>query len=235
MPALDDGMLQLAATVRARDPPHITGQELSAIMKWKLAKGKFRPRLQQFVDAADPGQVRTASTAAFKHLAHSPGGAPKPACMRKALEAMTAFKGVGPATASAVLALACDAVPFMSDEALEAALPKREYTVKAFLGLAEALQAMAQRAADEEGDAASAVKPLSDACTGADLSGCEWSAQLVQLALYAAGTSSKKLHCSTPEEVEKLASTEPQPVPSETRKRPRQAGAASRGSKARRR
>lgn len=85
---LDDWYLSLSAAVPERSPPHITHAELSKMMKWKLTKGSWyvcacagrgrmglagcsvgrarafrrRPRLQQFVDAADPAAVVALST-----------------------------------------------------------------------------------------------------------------------------------------------------------------------------
>ncbi len=51
----------------ARAPkPFITQPELSRLMTWKLAHGKFRPNLQKFVDAASDDAVRAASEAAFR-------------------------------------------------------------------------------------------------------------------------------------------------------------------------
>ena len=51
------------------------------------------------------------------------------------------LQGVGPATASAMLTVFTPSLPFMSDEALAAALPGRpEYTVKQYIQLVEALR-----------------------------------------------------------------------------------------------
>ncbi len=58
--------------------------------------------------------------------------------LRAATEALAALKGVGPATASALLAAACPHAPFMSDEAAAAALPaarKSDYSLKVWVGL----------------------------------------------------------------------------------------------------
>ena len=58
---------------------------------WKLAKGKFRPKLQQYVDAADPKVVKEASLKAFAFC--------EAGQVAKALAALTTpLKGVGPAT-----------------------------------------------------------------------------------------------------------------------------------------
>ena len=59
---------------------------------------------------------------------------------------LLAFQGVGPATASAMLAAANPSLPFMSDEAIAAALPgKPEYKVKKYAQLVAALR---KKAAD---------------------------------------------------------------------------------------
>lgn len=66
-----------------------------------------RPRLLDFVSALDEDLVKSASQKAFKSLPD----------VSKAISELTVLKGVGPATASAILAAyAPDVAPFMSDE-----------------------------------------------------------------------------------------------------------------------
>lgn len=66
-----------------------------------------RPRLLDFVSSLDDSVVKSASEKAFKSLPD----------ISKAVKELTVLKGVGPATASAVLAAyAPDIAPFMSDE-----------------------------------------------------------------------------------------------------------------------
>ncbi len=58
-------------------------------------------------------------------------------------------QGIGPATASAVLAAHCPDLPFMSDEAMAAALPGgKEYTVGKYLQLVAALRKKAASLGD---------------------------------------------------------------------------------------
>lgn len=132
--------VKLPSLLHDRDPnPYLTTSELSQLMKWKLSRGKWRyypspslslyildaclisrfkllfcsitvvwrPRLLDFVSSLEDSVVKSASEKAFKSLPD----------ISKAVKELTVLKGVGPATASAVLAAyAPDIVPFMSDE-----------------------------------------------------------------------------------------------------------------------
>lgn len=105
---------ELPNLLHQRDPdPYITTAELIRLMEWKLSRGKWRPRLQSFVSSLKDAVVRDASQKAFAALPDIP----------KAVLALTVLKGVGPATASAVLAAyAPEVAPFMSDEVLSLVL-----------------------------------------------------------------------------------------------------------------
>jgi len=134
LPVLDRSYRMLAETLKGRDPPHITSSELATIVEWKLTRGKWRPRLLDFAKELSDDAVKDASTDAFKSAAAGNSTA--------AFAALTKLKGIGPATASAVLAVAApDTCPFMSDEAASAALPgvKLKYNAKEYKQLAAAL------------------------------------------------------------------------------------------------
>lgn len=99
---------ELPILIKQRSPnSHITTPELSKLMQWKLTRGKWRPRLLDFVSALEEDVVKSASQKAFQALPD----------VSKAVTELTVLKGVGPATASAILAAyAPDVAPFMSDE-----------------------------------------------------------------------------------------------------------------------
>lgn len=114
---------ELPSAIASRSPPHITSAEYSRVVQWKLKRGKWRPRLQAFADATTPCEVKEASQHAFSHLRNGQ--------TKTALNTLTALKGCGPATASAILAAADPSIPFMSDELLTMTQgPKRSYTIK---------------------------------------------------------------------------------------------------------
>ncbi|PON65570.1 DNA binding protein [Parasponia andersonii] len=134
---------QLPPLLQHRNPkPYITTSELSKLMQWKLTRGKWRPRLLDFVSGLDEDLVQSASQKGFQALPD----------ISKALSELTVLKGVGPATASAILAAyAPHVAPFMSDEAMEAALGNsKDYTAKQYLLFAKKLQTKAEELSSEE-------------------------------------------------------------------------------------
>ncbi|XAR62005.1 hypothetical protein NMG60_11016575 [Bertholletia excelsa] len=134
---------ELPPLIRQRNPnPYITTSELSKLMDWKLTRGKWRPRLLNFVSSLDEVVVKSASQKAFQSLPD----------VSKAVSELTVLKGVGPATASAVLAaFAPEVAPFMSDEAMIAVLGNsKEYTMKQYLVFVDKLQAKAKELSSKE-------------------------------------------------------------------------------------
>ncbi|KAL9330681.1 hypothetical protein ACSQ67_000291 [Phaseolus vulgaris] len=176
---------ELPSLLRQRNPnPFLTTSELSNLMQWKLTRGKWRPRLLDFVSSLDDAVVKSASEKAFKSLPD----------VSKAVAELTVLKGVGPATASAVLAaFSPHLTPFMSDEAMEAALGNsKDYSLKQYLKFVDKLQMKAKELSSE-----------GDSFTPSDVERALWS--------YAVGQSS-----SAPQ-----SNQDPKSKPSRTSKRKR--------------
>ncbi|KAK3262213.1 hypothetical protein CYMTET_28917 [Cymbomonas tetramitiformis] len=112
---------ELPKAIAGRSPGYLEQGELVKLMEWKLARGKWRPRLVQFVkDLSADMVVKTTEEALRQMPVIVDPKSPKAG----ALPELCKLKGIGPATGSAILAAAHPQVaPFMSDEAMAASLP----------------------------------------------------------------------------------------------------------------
>ncbi|KAG0241270.1 hypothetical protein BGW41_006124 [Actinomortierella wolfii] len=122
---------ELPSILAKRKPLHIDSKELVKLMSWKLKRGKFRPTLAKLAASNADKDVKAISEAAFSLLETG---------LRPAIVKMAELKGVGPATASAILcAGAPDKVPFMADETMESVpgLGTIAYSVPYYMKFAE--------------------------------------------------------------------------------------------------
>lgn len=128
--------------------PFLTHDEIVQCIKWKLARGQFRPRLKDLVQMNTPRVVMQETKKAFRNLF-------KKNDIESAVQALSNLKGVGPAMASAVLAAgAPHLAPFMADECL-LSLPEIEgidYTLKEYLRLVEKTNECVERLNSEGGN-----------------------------------------------------------------------------------
>jgi len=149
---------RLTPDVQARTPRVVTHEELVRVTEWKMTRGVWRGPNLTLVRSNTPDGVLEAGTLAFQHLGQ----------LTKAIAAYTALAGVGPATASAVLALVDpDRYPFF-DETVAAqvdGLGAVSWTVSYYRRYAAAL---VERAAQLGG---------------------EWNAVMVERALWAHGSA----------------------------------------------
>ena len=152
--------LELPRLISERPDPFVTREELVWVVEWKMARGVWRARNLHLARSNAPHEVEAASRAAFAAVPDE----------RVPLKLLGGLKGVGPATASAVLAAyRPDVYPFFDDvvSAQVPGLAAGEFTPKAYLAYSAALRA---RAAE-----------LGRACPDTD-----WTTQAVGLALWAA-------------------------------------------------
>lgn len=108
LPALDTWYRgDFTRDVQARAPMTITHDEMVRVTEWKMARGVWRAPNLVRVKANSAESVGMAGRTAAAHLD----------ALSKAIGAFTALDGVGPATASAVLAvMAPAAFPFFDED-----------------------------------------------------------------------------------------------------------------------
>ena len=105
---------------------YITQLELVKIMEWKLTRGKMRPLLKK-IQALSNDEVQNATFSGLNHLKTEINEE----TIVAALDAICQpLNGVGPATASAILARYNFSIPFMSDAGLLAVNGKCDYKMK---------------------------------------------------------------------------------------------------------
>lgn len=105
--SLDQTVSNIPIEANKRHPKRLILKEVSQVMAWKLIRGKARP-LQKLVDSNTEAVVQECSTIALQHLDQGD--------WKKAIDSLTVLKGIGPATASAILAPISGDCPFMADE-----------------------------------------------------------------------------------------------------------------------
>ena len=129
---------QLPGLVRARKDHQLVYEELVQLTKWKLLRGKFRPSLLDLVKTNTETAVKNVTKKAFKKMPN----------IASAISALTTLKGVGPATASAILvAYSPDVCPYMADENMLATpgVEATDYTSTEYLNYVQQLNTAVER------------------------------------------------------------------------------------------
>ncbi|KAK8379562.1 hypothetical protein O3P69_019476 [Scylla paramamosain] len=121
---------ELKTTADSREPPHINRAELVRLVEWKLTRGKFRPRLIELAGSNEEGEVVRVTGEGLRL-----GEEGK---VMEAVQMMASLRGIGPATASAILAV-CQPnnFSFFADEVAQTVLPTAaslKYTAKGIRG-----------------------------------------------------------------------------------------------------
>lgn len=124
---------ELRTTLLGRDEPHILHEELEGIAGWKMRRGVWRERNRRLVGGNPPELVIELSRTAFAEVPD----------LRKPITTLSKLAGVGPATASAVLAAyAPEVYPFF-DEVVAGQIPSLDevaFTTKYYIAYAEAIR-----------------------------------------------------------------------------------------------
>ena len=122
---------------------HLTLEDMETVMNWKITKHTFRPLMGQLKSNSPSLVVQSTAEALTACAGAAGGGRPSPNAVKKSMAALCKLRGVGPATASAVLAHVDGAFPFMADEALEGCGLERKYDMPTYLKFMDRLQAKA--------------------------------------------------------------------------------------------
>jgi hypothetical protein len=129
---------EMAGVVTARQPPFMTHDELGRVTEWKMARGVWRQRNLLLVRSNEPALVERVSREALAMI-------PEP---MTPIARLATLAGVGPATASAVVAaVAPEIYPFF-DEIVANQVPdlgRVDFTPRYYRRYAEALRQRAAR------------------------------------------------------------------------------------------
>ena len=132
---------ELPAAIAARDRPHVTRAELVRVTEWKMARGIWRARNLALVKGNEAAEVERASRAALAAI-------PDP---KAPIAELATLAGVGPATASAVVAAAAPHLYPFFDELVGAQVPGLgavAFTPAYYARYADALRERAARLGD---------------------------------------------------------------------------------------
>lgn len=128
---------ELPRAIASRASAHVTLPELVRVTEWKMSRGEWRARNLVLVRGNEAEAVVDTSTDAIAKIPHP----------TKPISTLAKLAGVGPATASAVVAAAApDIYPFF-DELVAAQLPelgKVAWTLGYYARYAEALRTRAR-------------------------------------------------------------------------------------------
>mmetsp|Transcript_15696 Transcript_15696/g.28548 ORF Transcript_15696/g.28548 Transcript_15696/m.28548 type:complete len:267 (-) Transcript_15696:1348-2148(-) len=127
--SLDKFCDELGEKLTGMTEPFISEEELFKVVEWKFAKGKPRYALMKYLKANGEDSIKKASREAFASVDEDD--------IQASINKFCQLKGVGPATASAILSLyKPDLFSFMDDEVIECLFDgKRGYTLKIYMAV----------------------------------------------------------------------------------------------------
>eukprot|EP01079_Euglenida_sp_SAG-EU17-18_P009921 gene9921-259_t len=100
----DDHWLRTEWAPKMAEAGHMSQADLCRAMRWKLARGKWRPRLEDLAASNPPADVEALSRQAFAFVDKASIGVAsigvRKAALLKAVAELSKLKGVGPATAT---------------------------------------------------------------------------------------------------------------------------------------
>ncbi len=128
---------ELPRAIASRASVHVTLPELVRVTEWKMARGEWRARNLVLVRGNEPESVIDTSTDALSKIPHP----------TRPISTLATLAGVGPATASAVVAAAAPELYPFFDELVAAQLPELDkvaWTLGYYSRYAEALRTRAR-------------------------------------------------------------------------------------------
>jgi len=168
------------ALLAERKEPFIQLEELQGVAAWKMTRGVWRERNRHLIGQNTPETVEQVSRQAFAAMPDRTQTDHFTADHNKPIAMLSKLSGVGPATASAVMAAyAPEIYPFF-DELVAEQIPDLgpvAFTARYYVAYADALLQRAAR--------------LTETCTGGGQKGM-WTAQDVAQALWAASGGKNK-------------------------------------------